>query len=183
MFSLYPSSAAGKPVAFGGSALDLAAGVFINRTKVEGCGVGAVLEQRWYAHRALRSLLVYEVELLGSTVADAACSVVFAGCNGSPKDTNTTVVSTSADGVVSSRCVTKDRETTATPLATVGRVFKQPPTTMTVGSAEQRFVGVLTTSLPDEGAARQAPCTSSTSRATWRWPSGSSTTSRVTTRG
>lgn len=163
VFSLYPVSAAGAPVVFAGSALDLAAGVFINRTKLPGCGAKAVLEQRWYAHRALRSVLVYEVELLSSSVdgglqsaAAASCSVTFSGCNGAPTDTVTTIVTNSSDGVVHARSKTVAAETSTTSLVTVGRVYKQPPITMTLGPAGEIFLAVLTTSLAEEGVAAAA---------------------------
>ena len=150
LFSMYPVSAGGQGVAFGGSALDLEAGTFTNRTVLMGCG--AILEQRWYAHRAIRSLLVYEVELLPSPSpslsaspspspsppqpSSSSCTIVFASCNGDPTSTKTTVVSntTSPDNgtVVSSLSVTIDTETTNTSLVTVARVFQQPPSTLTL---------------------------------------------------
>jgi hypothetical protein len=178
-FSMYPVSAGGQGVAFGGSALDLEAGTFTNRTVLRGCG-GAILEQRWYAHRAIRSLLVYEVELLPSPSpslprsSSSSCTIVFASCNGDPTSTKTTVVSntTSPDNgtVVSSLSTTIDTETANTSLVTVARVFHQPPSrlTLTLGAAakshqlqqqpqpqhrqQQQYLAVLTTSLAEEGA-------------------------------
>lgn len=158
MFSLYPVSAANSPVAFAGSALDLATGVFKNRTKLPGCGDEAVLEQRWYAHRALRNVLVYEVELLaprayGVQMAHATgCPISFSGCNGHPTDTVTTIVANNTDGVVHAQSKTTATETPSTPLVTVGRVYKQPPATMTLTpTATEVFLAVLTTSLEEEG--------------------------------
>jgi hypothetical protein len=170
IFSLYPLAANGKDVAFGGSALDLASGVFINRTLVPGCGVGAAIEQRWYAHRSLRSLLVYEVELFqqegtgastGASAAAGGCAVLFGGCNADPSSSSsmeTTIVSKTPEGVVSSLSVTLERETANTSVATVARVFQEPEATLQLGPAAPalRFIAALTTSLPEEGASAPA---------------------------
>ena len=156
VFSLYPVSAAGSPVAFAGSSLDLATGVFTNRTKLPGCGAEVVLEQRWYAHRALRNALVYEVALLPSRADGlepaASCSVTFSGCNGHPTDTVTTIVANTSDGVIHALSKTTAAETPSTSLVTVGRVYKQPPPTMALKpAATEVFLAVLTTSLAEEG--------------------------------
>ena len=163
VFSVYPVSAGGTPVAFGGSSLDLAAGVFINRTLLPGCGARVVLEQRWYAHRSLRNLLVYEVELLPPTSGveshsrEGSCSVTFSGCNGKPTDTVTTIVSNSSAGVVQSKSQTVASETVGNSRVTIGRVYKQPPATLLMNVTRvphaHVYLAVLTTSLAEEGAA------------------------------
>jgi hypothetical protein len=176
IFSLYPITAAidskdgerneASPVAFGGSALDLTRGVFTNRTKVDGCGKGAVIEQRWYAHRAIRSLLVYELELMTGSgdVPSGDCTITFASCNGDATtitSTNTTIISTTQE-VVSSLSVTISPETQNTSLATVARVFKQPKTAMAIAAGptnQQRFLAVLKTSLPEEEVENLLPGT------------------------
>ena len=53
---------------------------------LRGCG-DAVLEQRWFFHRSIRSLVVYELQVLPSSITRAnearasACAVTFSGCN------------------------------------------------------------------------------------------------------
>jgi hypothetical protein len=168
IFSLYPITAEliskhgarneASDVAFGGSALDLKRGVFMNRTKVDGCGKGAVIEQRWYAHRAIRSLLVYELELITGSgdIPSGDCTITFASCNGDATtitSTNTTIISTTLSGVVSSLSVTISPETQNTSFATVARVFEQPKSAMAIAAGptnQQRFLAVLKTSLPEE---------------------------------
>jgi hypothetical protein len=62
-----------------GCAIDFAAAVYYNRTLISsgvpGCADGTVIEQRAYAHRALRELFVFELRAFSAT-GDAA----WAGC-------------------------------------------------------------------------------------------------------
>jgi hypothetical protein len=126
-----------------------------------------VLEQRWYAHRALRSLLVYEVELFAAgtggdgngptaaaAAAAAACTVVFGNCNGdNSQDMVTTLVSNTSAGVVASRSTTTEPELPNMPITTVARVFRPPPTTLQLAAGkqnEQQFLAVFTTSLSED---------------------------------
>jgi trehalose/maltose hydrolase-like predicted phosphorylase len=154
--SVFVTRAGGEPVGFAGSALDMRNATFLNRTRLPGCG-GRVLEQRWYAHRALRSVLVYEMQLLGSTTGDAAaedCVVELSSCN-----LNTTedvdVVSRaeprSAGAVVARNCTTKTPESDQAPLVTVAMRFHTVGTHVTLAPGKtERFVAVMRTSLPDD---------------------------------
>lgn len=133
-----------------------------------GCGAGVVLEQRWYAHRALRSLLVYEIELLagggdanGTTAAAAACSVIFSNCNGdNSKDMVTTIVSNTSAGVITSRSTTTEPELANMPVTTVASVFRPPPTTLQIAAGRQnehQFLAVFATSLIEDTAGGSDP--------------------------
>jgi len=74
---------AGAPAAnlsYAGAALDLTAGVFYERWAApSSCGADAVLQSARYAHRAIRSLLVLELSLIGGT---KACAVSWKSCVG-----------------------------------------------------------------------------------------------------
>ena len=83
VYSVFPVAAGSadtpsalEPVEFVGFGIDLERAVVYNRSTLPGCS-GSILEQRWYAHRKHRSLLVYEMELLlpdGSRSETAASS-------------------------------------------------------------------------------------------------------------
>ena len=122
------SGGGGVGVVFAGAALDLEKGVFYNRTRLNGCG-GAILEQRWYAHQAHRSLLVHEVELLGGTWAgDGSCVIAFGSCNvAAPSSVHTNATGSPPAGTAALRSTTLAPETPTTPLTTVGRPTTPSP--------------------------------------------------------
>jgi len=120
--SVFVTRAGGEPVEFAGSALDMQNATVLNRTKLLGCG-GRVLEQRWYAHRSLRSLIVHEMELTGG--ADGSkCAITFGNCNvASPSSVSTNTSNTPAPGTVELTSHTRLQETQTTPLVTVGQAY------------------------------------------------------------
>ena len=175
MYSVYPISGsssgsrkynlsgrgAAQGVQFGGAALDLETGVFFNRSVLPGCG-GAILEQRWYAHRSHRSLLVHEMELLppktyqpsweGNDALDAACAITFSSCNVAAPDSVVVNASTGLATVeITSR--TKQSETKNTPLIVVGQAYQPVPRIVTLAraAATRTFLAVLRTSISAEG--------------------------------
>jgi len=86
--SVYPVAASAAvdfaetdSVSFAGAAIDFEKATFYNRTILHGCN-DAVLEQRWYAHQVNRSVLVYEMELLGAHLSDAdtTCTIHLNSC-------------------------------------------------------------------------------------------------------
>lgn len=80
-----PNPLAAEPSAelpYGGAALDVSAGVYLERWPLPvGCGPGAVLESRRYAHRRHRSLLVWELRALNATTR---CTVSWCSCAKGP---------------------------------------------------------------------------------------------------
>lgn len=82
-----------------------------------------MLEQRWYAHRSLRSLIVHEMELTGG--ADGSkCAITFGNCNvASPSSVSTNTSNTPAPGTVELTSHTRLQETQTTPLVTVGQAY------------------------------------------------------------
>ena len=162
--SVFVTGAGGKAAEYAGSALDLENATFFNRTRLPGCG-GAILEQRWFAHRGMRSVLVYEMELLhgpagsgsdpstASVAAMASCVVEMASCNqDATADVNVTVKHTPIAGVVTRSLTTKVPESNLTSLVTVVQHFDQVTDTvaLTIGQSK-RFIAALRTSLPDDG--------------------------------
>ena len=66
---------------YAGAAVDLSNGMVLNRTKLPSCG-GVIVEQRWYAHRSNRSVLVYEMELVAPhSGVTPSCTVMLSSCN------------------------------------------------------------------------------------------------------
>ena len=165
VYSVFVTRAGGEPVEFAGSALDMQNATFRNRTKLPGCG-GRVLEQRWYAHRAMRSVLVYEMELLGSSSAaedgaDESCVVELSSCNlnatGDVDVVSRPAEPPSSGAVVARNCTTRTPESRQAALVTVAMRF-QPVganVTMTPGQTTQ-FISAMRTSLPDDKHSRAA---------------------------
>jgi hypothetical protein len=159
--SVFVTRAGGEPVEFAGSALDMQNATVLNRTKLLGCG-GRVLEQRWYAHRALRSVLVYEMELLGAgstSPSDAAteeCVVELSSCNQiTTNDVDVASQPTKDGAAVDRNCTTKAPESVQAPLVTVAMRFQPVGANVTLLQGQtKRFVASMRTSLPDDGAAR-----------------------------
>ena len=181
MYSVYPISASSREkhnvsvwdgdhgVQFGGAALDLETGVFVNRTVLPGCG-GVVLEQRWYAHRSHRSLLVHEMELRppkthqtywdADTILGAACAITFASCNvAAPNSVVTNTSTDPASGTVERSSRTKQSETPTTPLVTIGQVYQPVPPVVTLDRVTntRTFLAVLHTSIAAEGSIAHQP--------------------------
>jgi hypothetical protein len=177
--SVYVTSAGGAEVVFAGSALDLENATFINRTRLPGCG-GALLEQRWFAHRANRSVLVYEMTLMaassstsapradgsgvgsgtggekgGSTPANVPCVVELISCNQNDNFNNAVKVSSAEDanGVVTRNCTTTAAESNLTQPVFVAQRFQRVPSTVAMQSSEtKRYVAAMVTSLADDRA-------------------------------
>ena len=151
------------PVEFLGSALDLKGAMFLNRTRLPACG-GATLEQRWFAHRENRSLLVYEMELLpktgGAQSTSETCTVRLGSCN-QPNSTAIEILTNSFDemsGIETRLLRTRVPESNQTELVTVAQHFDRVPQLVSISSTAENqrvrsFIAAIRTSLPpDEGA-------------------------------
>lgn len=175
--SVYVTGAGGAAAVFAGSALDLENATFINRTRLPGCG-GAVLEQRWFAHRANRSVLVYEMTLIGAngasasrgnegrrrdngyergstTPVDASCVVELSSCNQNDNFSKAVTVSSAEDanGVVTRNCTMTAAESNYTQPAFVAQRFQRVPNSVAMQSGEtRRYVAAMVTSLADDHA-------------------------------
>eukprot|EP01043_Picozoa_sp_COSAG02_P009183 COSAG02_NODE_307_length_25111_cov_5.306693_23_plen_550_part_00 len=151
------------PVEFAGSALDLKGARFLNRTRLPACS-GATLEQRWFAHRDNRSLLVYEMELLppvGSVQSTSvgSCMVRLGSCI-QPNSTAMDALGHWFDetsGVETRLLRTRVPESNHTDYVTVAQHYDRVPelvalSTSSGGSQQLRsFIAAIRTSLPDEG--------------------------------
>jgi trehalose/maltose hydrolase-like predicted phosphorylase len=167
---------------YAGSAVDFERGVFYNRTQLAQCGgsSGAVVEQRWYAHRSNRSVLVYEMELLTAGVDGAdvnttnpKCEVMLASCNQVSTSSMSTTKSNGGSGgggfTLSNSTIKTAEIEGVTPVMTVSAAYKPVPSTVTlspspsstVGADTNRsfaqFIAVFKTSLREEGADAAAP--------------------------
>ena len=71
---------------YGGAALDVSQGVFLERWPVPSCGASAVLSSARYAHRAHRSLLAWRLELLNATLS---CRIMLQSCAKPPAGMDT----------------------------------------------------------------------------------------------
>ena len=153
-------------VQFAGSALDLEGARFLNRSLLVACA-GQVLEQRWYAHRALRSLLVHELELLpaaGNATRGPSCRIELASCNEQNTSAVDCVVRQTPEAV-SRTCTTRVPESSTEDVVEVVQHFRRVPdrVVLTPGQAI-KFVAAIRTSLPEEGAvASQNPAAAAAS--------------------
>ena len=157
MYSVYPVSAGGAGITFGGAALDLERGIFLNRTVLPSCG-NAVLEQRFYAHQAHRSLFVYEMELMAPPSLARNCTINFGSCNvARPKSVTTTEGTAPLPYTTELNSSTIDPETASSPHIHVGQVFHAVPSTLTLQTGDpSRYLAVLRTSIAAEGEADAA---------------------------
>jgi trehalose/maltose hydrolase-like predicted phosphorylase len=89
--SLLLQTSAAQEVSSVGAALDLARGVFYNRTRVvspscpaaAGASAAVEVEQAWFAHRSRKELLVHTVTVTGAA-AGANCTLLLDSCNANP---------------------------------------------------------------------------------------------------
>eukprot|EP01114_Cavostelium_apophysatum_P014228 TRINITY_DN3638_c0_g1_i2.p1 TRINITY_DN3638_c0_g1~~TRINITY_DN3638_c0_g1_i2.p1 ORF type:complete len:663 (+),score=121.13 TRINITY_DN3638_c0_g1_i2:160-2148(+) len=122
-----------------GSALDLERGIFYRRSMID----DTIIEQRWYAHRSLRNLLVHELEIhAGSTSPTLQITLQ----SGPPSEDFNFYNWTTSDEYVANQGKIKIAEETDSELVEVAYVYTEVPSSLQIGAGAGMTFYFLTAS-------------------------------------